>query len=288
MINFTLRQVEIFLAVAKTLNMSKAAQELNMTQAAVSMAISEFEKFLSQKLFERISNKLFLNENGRSLIPKAVAIYDMAKEIDRTVWPKTIRVSSSSTIGNYILPVRLGEYLKKFNDCFVSLTVGNTDQVIKDILSFEADVGFIEGPCTDPDIRSEVFSRDNLYIFCSLTNPLSKIKNVDTKRLLACNWILREKGSGTREVIENALKDNLALMNISMELGHSEAIKNAVMSDLGISCLSEVVLKNYIDFGLICLVDTEMNPITRDLYIILHKEKYLSSVLKQFIDFIRL
>jgi len=287
MINFTLRQIEIFLTVAKTLSMSKAAQKLNMTQAAVSMAIAELEKFLSEKLFDRSGNKLYLNENGRSFICQAERMYDMAKEIQDRKALKTIKISASSTIGNYVLPSILGKYLKINSDTHFLLTVKNSEEVLAEILNFEADIGFIEGYCSSRSIKSEVFASDNLYIFCSPTSPLSTRKNVTTDELLNHRWILREKGSGTREVIEHALGDKLSKMNVYMELGHSEAIKNAVLSNMGISCLSEYVLKSYIDFGMIKIVDTPINPIKRDLYMISHKDKFIGNTLEKFISYIK-
>jgi len=287
MISITLRQIEIFLAVSHCMSMSKAAEELNLTQSAVSMAINELEKYISARLFDRSGKKLFLNEKGRALIPKAVAIYDMAKEIESSKWHGSIKISASSTIGNYILPSKLGEYIKKYPENPISLSVKNTDDVVNEILHFQADVGFIEGPCTNNQIDMKLYSKDRLFVFCASTNPLACEKNVTVEMLMNYRWILREKGSGTREVVEKALSDIFVHLNIYMELGHSEAIKNAVLADIGISCLSEVVLKNYIDSGLLKPVNTNLNPIVRNLYIIKHKDKYVSDTLRNFLNFIK-
>jgi len=287
MISITLRQIEIFLAVSRTMSMSKAAEELNLTQSAVSMAINELEKYISGRLFDRSGKKLFLNGKGRTLIPKAVAVYDMAKEIDTSKWHESIKISASSTIGNYIMPSKLGKYIKKHPKIPVSLSVKNTDEVVNEILNFQADVGFIEGPCTNSQIDIEFFAKDRLFVFSASSSPLAHEKNVTVEKLMGYRWILREKGSGTREVVEKALSDISARLNVYMELGHSEAIKNAVLADIGISCLSEVVLENYIASDLLKTVDTSLNPVTRDLYIIMHKDKYISDSLQNFLDFIK-
>lgn len=286
MISITLRQIEIFLAVARTMSMSKAAEELYLTQSAVSMAIHELEKYVSGRLFDRSGKKLYLNGKGRTLISKAVAVYDMAKEIDTSNWHESIKISASSTIGNYILPSKLGKYIKKYPEIPVSLSVKNTDEVVNEILNFQADIGFIEGSCTNSEVDVEFFAKDRLFVFCAPSSPLADENNVTVDRLMDYRWILREKGSGTREVVEKALSDISAHMNIYMELGHSEAIKNAVLADIGISCLSEVVLEKYISSGLLRRVDTALNPVTRNLYIIMHKDKYISDSLQNFLDFI--
>jgi len=267
--------------------MSKAAEELNLTQSAVSMAINEMEKYISERLFDRSGKKLYLNGKGRALIPKAVAVYDMAKEIDTSNWHESIRIIASSTIGNYILPFKLGKYIKKYPEMPISLSVKNTEEVVNDILNFQADIGFIEGPCTNSQIDIKFFSKDRLFVFCSANSVLANENNVTVDRLMEYRWILRERGSGTREVIEKALNDIPAHPNIYMELGNSEAIKNAVFADIGISCLSEVVLKQYIKSGLLKIVDTDLNPIIRNLYLIMHKDKYVSDSLNNFLSFIQ-
>jgi len=287
MISITLRQIEIFLAVSRSMSMSRAAEELNLTQSAVSMAINELEKYMSERLFDRSGKKLFLNGKGRALIPKAVAVYDMAKEIEVGKWHEAIRISASSTIGNYILPSKLGEYIKEYPETTVSLSVKNTDEVVNEILNFQADIGFIEGPCTSNQIDIKLFAKDRLFVFCAPSSTLANEKHVTVEKLMGYRWILREKGSGTREIVEKALSDNSVRLNIYMELGHSEAIKNAVLADIGISCLSEVVLENYIASGLLKVVNTKLNPIVRNLYIIMHKDKYLSDSLKHFLNFIQ-
>lgn len=287
MISITLRQIEIFLAVSRSMSMSRAAEELNLTQSAVSMAINELEKYISERLFDRSGKKLFLNGKGRALIPKAVAVYDMVKEIEADKWHEAIRISASSTIGNYILPSKLGEYIKEYPETTISLSVKNTDEVVNEILDFQADIGFIEGPCTNNQIDIKFFAKDNLFVFCAPSSTLANEKNVTVEKLMGYRWILREKGSGTREVVEKTLSDNSVRLNIYMELGHSEAIKNAVLADIGISCLSEVVLENYIASGLLKVVNTNLNPIVRNLYIIMHKDKYLSDSLKHFLHFIQ-
>lgn len=286
MFNFTLRQLEIFLTVSKTLNMSIAAQKLNMTQAAVSMAIKELEQFLFERLFDRSNNKLFLTESGRSFVVNAQKVYDMAKELEEQRSLTTIKISASSTIGNYILPLQLGNYLKNNKDVYFLLSVKNTDQVISDVLNFEADIGFIEGYWVNPQITATIFAQDNLYIFCSGTNKISDRKCLSLEEVLAMKWILREKGSGTREVIEHTFRDKLNLMNVYMELGHSEAIKNAVIGDMGISCLSEFVIKSNVDLGILKIIDTDVNPIQRNLYLIMNKDKYANNALKRFMEFI--
>ncbi|TYB33876.1 MAG: LysR family transcriptional regulator [Flexistipes sinusarabici] len=287
MIGITLRQIEIFLAVSRSMSMSKAAEDLNLTQSAVSMAINELEKYISDRLFDRSGKKLFLNGKGRALIPKAVAVYDMAREIEVGKWHESIKISASSTIGNYILPSKLGKYIKEHPETTISLSVKNTDEVVNEILNFQADIGFIEGPCTNNQIDIKLFTKDQLFVFCAPNSTLANEKNVTVEKLMNYRWILREKGSGTREVVEKALNDIFAHLNIYMELGHSEAIKNAVLADIGISCLSEVVLKNYIASGLLKTVDTNLDPIVRNLYIIMHKDKYLFDSLKNFLNYIQ-
>jgi len=289
--NITLRQLAAFAAVASTGSVTQAADQLCISQPAASMSLAELEKQLNGKLFDRLGNKLVLNDRGRLLWPKAIEALARVKEIeslfadDGLESQGLLKLSSSSTIGNYVLPQLMGRFVSQYPHVNLSLDVGNTEQVIDHIANFQADIGFIEGVCHHPQVHAESWLPDRLVIFTAPSHPLAKMQQVGVEDLVKARWILREAGSGTRNVFERVVEQSLPNLSVYLEIGHSEAIKRAVAAGLGVSCLSILVVEDAIQRGELVEIQVPFLELSRPLYILWHKEKYQSELFKAFSSF---
>lgn len=287
----TLRQLEIFLAVAETEHVTKASQRLFLTQSAVSMAISELENQIGTPLFDRLGRRLVLNDRGRLLLPHAAEIVRQVRNVETmlTVAGNPIagelKVSASTTIGNYLLPYLLGGFVDRYPDVVPTLQVGNTEQVQTWILSGECDLGFIEGYAHHKEIEALPWLDDELVVIASPRDPLSRKKELDSSDLEGVEWIVREKGSGTEEIFESEISRRLGQFNILMRLGHTEAIKKAVESGLGIGCLSSLSVGREIEQGWLVRLPVPLLNLRRKLLIVLHRRKNRTSLLTEFLAF---
>ena len=170
--NITMRQLEIFTAIATYGNVTRAASELLLSQSAASMALAELENQLGQKLFSRNGKKLVLNEAGRALMPKAAELLERLAEIGELFnsgssrFAGSIRVGASSTIGNYLIPQYLGRFVDKHPAVDIILEVGNTDQIINSLLDYKIDIGYIEGICNHKLIENYSLAAGSAGYFC--------------------------------------------------------------------------------------------------------------------------
>lgn len=195
----TLRQLEVFTEVQKSGSTTQASQQLALSQSAVSASLTDLENQLNVQLFDRVGKRLVTNEHGRLLYPKAIALLEQAGEIEQLFKSDAgaLRFAASTTIGNYMLPEMLGAYRAVHENTPVELFISNTEEVIKAVLEFRADMGLIEGVCHSPELITEPWLEDELVIFCSPDNPLSGKSNVTPDDLKNVAWVLRERGSGT-------------------------------------------------------------------------------------------
>lgn len=288
MLRTTLRQIEVFVATAQKGNVTQAAGALGLTQSAASMALADFESQLGVRLFDRIGKRLALNEDGRMLYPQAVEMIERAHELEqfgKAARPVDLRLGASSTIGNYLLPQMLGRFRQTRPGSRFELEVGNTRQVMQRVLHFEVDVGFVEGPCTDADIEAIFWRADELAICTRPGDPLAQPGAATVEALRNADWILRERGSGTREVVEQLLTSQLGEIRLAMELGGTEAIKRAVESGMGISCLPKIALVGAIERGNLVMLDTPFLKLTRAFHILLHKQKHRTEGLESLLEF---
>jgi DNA-binding transcriptional LysR family regulator len=291
MLRTTLRQIEVFVATAQRGNVTQAGAALGMTQSAASMALADFENQLGARLFDRVGKRLVLNGDGRMLYPRAVEMVERAHELEQLFGQDgravDLRLGASSTVGNYLLPQLIGQFRKQRPGSRFALEVGNTRQVMQRVLHFEVDVGFVEGPCMDPDIEPIFWRSDELAICARPDDPLTQPGGATIEALRAAEWILREPGSGTREVVEQLLTSQLGDIKLAMELGGTEAIKRAVESGIGISCLPRIALVGAIERGNLVMLDTPFLRLTRALHILLHKQKHRTEGLDSLLAFCR-
>ncbi|AIU73395.1 MAG: LysR family transcriptional regulator [Enterobacterales bacterium] len=284
--HITLRQLEVFTEVLKCGSTTQASSALSLSQSAVSAALSDLETQLSVRLFDRVGKRLVVNEHGRLLYPKAMALLEQAGEIEHLFQSEAgaLRIAASSTIGNYILPKMIAGYRRDFPAVPLELNVGNSRDVINAVADFRVDLGLIEGPCHMPDLLTQTWQQDELVVFAAPDHPLLQAP-VTLDALAQAPWILREAGSGTREVVEHILLSHLSHFDLVMELGNSEAIKHAVRYGIGISCLSRRVIEEQLQTGVLVEVPVPLPRLNRALYLIHHRQKHMSKALERFLSY---
>jgi DNA-binding transcriptional LysR family regulator len=284
--HITLRQLEVFAEVLKSGSTTQASQMLALSQSAVSAALTDLEGQLGVQFFDRVGKRLVVNEHGRLLYPRALATLEQATEIEQLFREDNghIRVFASSTIGNYILPEIIARYRRDFPVLPLELSVGNSQDVINAVSDFRVDIGLIEGPCHAAEIIAEPWLEDELVVFAAPGSSLLT-GEVTLDRLAQAPWILRERGSGTREIVDYLLLSHLPEFHMGMELGNSEAIKHAVRHGLGISCLSRRVIAEQLDSGTLVELQVPLPRLTRMLWRIHHRQKHLSNALQRFLRY---
>ena len=280
----TLRQLEVFLAIARTESTTRASKELSLSQSAVSAALHELELQLNTQLFERIGKRLLLNENARLLFPRAQAMLDQAQELEQLFsrGKSRLAIGASTTIGNYLLPQVISRDHCAYPETNFTLKVGNTAEIVSAVASLEVDAGFIEGPCHCSDLEVMPWCKDELVIVVGNNHPLAREPKITNTDIAHGAWILRETGSGSREVMDQLLLPHLGSLNLVMEMGNSEAIRSTLLHDRHISCLPLSVVNGELERGELHRIAHP--PFFRQLYIIRHQQKHLSAGLQTFLS----
>ncbi|MFZ6848666.1 LysR family transcriptional regulator [Undibacterium sp. RuRC25W] len=288
--HITLRQLEVFVAIARSGSGTAAANQLALSQSAASSALSDLENQLGEPLFNRIGKRLQLNENGRYLLPKAEALLEGANDIEqsfKTGVPIRLRLYASMTIGNDVLPGLAAQFLRQEPDSRLEIAIGNSQDVTEALLSFRADFGLIEAPCHDSRLVAEPWLHDQMQLFCHTSHPLANT-TPELSQLKQAAWILREPGSGSREVTEAAFAPHLGVLNSVLELGSAEAIMRAVSTSLGIACVSERAIHDKLLSGEFAPIHTPWAQLSRRFYLVYHQEKILSGGLRRFRELCRM
>jgi DNA-binding transcriptional LysR family regulator len=169
----------------------------------------------------------------------------------------------------------------------VKLHVQNTAHIVHQVAHYEIDLGLIEGDCSHPDIEVQTWVEDELVVFCAPQHHLAKRGQATMEELTHEAWILREQGSGTRLTFDQAMRHHRSALNIRLELEHTEAIKRAVESGLGIGCISRLALRDAFRRGSLVPVETPDLDLARQFYFIWHKQKYQTSAMREFLELCR-
>jgi len=288
----SLRQLQIFTAVAESGSTAAAADVVALSQSAASAGLNELESMLKNKLFDRVGKRLILNDNGRMLLPQARQMLDAAASIERQFnvheGPTGLRIGASTTIGIYLLPSILAASSTPEAQP-PSVQIANTADIATAVENFEIDMGMIEGPCNQAELIVEPWIQDELVIVCAPTHPIlsNSTAKIGVKPLREAAWLLREVGSGTRETVEQALIPHLHALREAGEFSNTEAIKHASAAGLGLACLSRLAVRDMIATGQLIQLSTTLPPLHRHFYLIHNRRKILSSRLQHFIDYCR-
>lgn len=285
----TLRQLEIFEKVAAFEHVTKASEQLFITQSAVSMAINSLETFAGAPLFERQGKRLLLNDRGRLILGQVRQILHKAKTIEQLLIESvgeplgTLKVGASTTIGNYMMPALIARFTERFSRAKALLQVGNTGQIEQALEAGALDLGIVEGPFHIASLQAITWRSDELVVIVGQDHPWAVQKAASKKVLSNAQWIVREKGSGTREVFESAMKKKNIAWTVSIELGHTEAIKKAVEAGLGVSCLSRMAVDRELKNKWLVEVATTLD-LRRKLIILTRNDSHRTSLLNAFLS----
>lgn len=282
----TLRQLEIFSAIYQEGTITRAARRIGLSQAAASQALAELETQLNRRLFDRNGRRLRSNSAGRELLPWAIQVLDRVRDIETGAERSflNLRLCASLTVGNYMLPSLIARFARRHRGACFQMEIGNTDHVVASVRQLESDAGWIEGVFRHPDLQSFLWRQDRLVIIAAPNHPLAG-RRVTVAELAESSWVLREKGSGTRGVFEDAIAGKFRLLHVPVELGGIGAVKRAVMAGAGLSCISRSAIGLELRAGQLRLVYAPWLGLRREITLLLHRQKFLDRGLREFLRF---
>lgn len=287
---FTLRQLQVFTAIARVENVSQASRALAMSQSAVSGALLDLERQFDVRLFERVGRRLTLSELGRALWPQAEALCEQARELERNLAQHEageLRVGATLTIGNHVCPPLMASFMRENAGARVTLRIANTAEVAHAVKAFAIDVGLVEGELSDPELVVTPWRGDELAVFCSPSHPLAKKRLLSDADLTSSRWIVREPGSGTRQAFERALHGLLPDVRIALELTQTEAILGAVEAGLGLGCVSKLALEDAFRRRTLVRCRVPHRDFRRSFFFVLHGRKFRSPALERWLELCR-
>ncbi len=289
-------KLKVFCTVAETKSFSKTSEIIHLTQPAVSLQIQALEEIYETKLFDRSSSTVSLTPAGEVLYKYAkeiLALYASAEKVigDITGLVKgSISIGASSTIGNYLLPGVITDFKKTHPKIRIHMLVGNTKRVIEFLNSGNIDLGLVEGEVTRQKMMVEKLIPDELLVVVPSFHPWAKKKEISISDLIKEPFILREGGSGTRQMIEKFLAGHgisAQDMKISMVLGNTEAIKGAVENGLGVSMLSRWAARKECKYGTLQLIRIKEGKVPREFSLILNKNSVSSHAVDEFLTYLK-
>jgi len=289
--NATIRQLQIFSVAASHLSFARAAENLHLTHAAISLQIKQLEEVSGTLLFERIGKRVFLTEAGEILLDHTRQILQSLKEADAALLALKglkggrIAVAVAST-AEYFAPGLLAEFRRTQADVRIRLLIDNRDTVSRLLAGNEVDVAIMGRPPAELDAVAVSFAPHPLVIVASADHPLARRANVAVEDLAGETLIVRESGSGTRSAMEEFFQERSIKPRIGMEMGSNEAIKQAVVAGLGISFISLHTLGLELSVGRLCILKVEGTPVMRRWHIVRHRSKHLTPALAAFWDFV--
>lgn len=284
----TLKHLKIFVTVYQEESITNAAKKLGITQPATSLAIRELETYYQTKLFERSGRGIRITESAAHLYPDAVRLMSLYHEIDKNMknWNTNgkLNIGSSISIGSCILPQLILRFSQKYPALNIYVKVDSSDIIEQNILENHLDLALIEGIIHSDKICSEIFLDDELIPICNRFHSLANAKEVELASLKNEHFLLREKNSGTRELVES----NFSLQNFhiepSWESTSTAALINAVSSGLGISILPKRMLEKQLRTHQVSSFTIKDLDLKRHYYLIYHKHKYISPAIKDLFD----
>lgn len=282
----TIRHLKIFVTVCEEGGITQAGHKLFMAQPTVSAAISELEKQYGTKLFDRISRKLYLTDAGQKLLPYARHITSMFDEMENLAHDLedsgTLKIGTSITIGNRLLTGLLETFAGMHPDTMVKVRIDNSEKIEQAVLNNYIDFGLIEGVAHSPVLISEAFRDDELVLVCSSKHEWAKYKSINPYKLQQESFLMRERGSGAREILESALLLHEVEIEPAWESVSTQAIIQGVIRQHGIAVLPLLLVEEHLAKGELAAVPIEGVSLKRKFSFIYHKDKYLTPAARAF------
>lgn len=283
----TLRHLEIFVAVADAGSMTAASEKLYISQPTVSQAIMELERYYGTKLFDRMGKKLYRTQAGERLLSYArhvtSLVSDMALQMTQVEATGVLRVGASATVGILFLPEQVKRFQQAAGSIQIQAVVKNTLDIEQHLLKNELDIGLVEGDIHSSDLLTHPFAEDELVIVCGQGNPFYGKKKIDPHALQNQSYLMREVGSGTRELFEYAMAVKTLSWQTVWESNSFESIKRAAIADLGLAVLSRELVSQELASGALWHISTPFLNLKRNWTVVYHKNKYLTAAMQAFI-----
>lgn len=291
MLHFTFRQLSVFEAVARHLSYSRAAEELHLTQPAVSMQIKQLEENAGTPLFEQLGKKIYLTEAGRELSHYSRVIAQQLAEAESVLGELKglqrgkLKISVAST-ANYFVPQLLAIFSQRFPTVTVSLDVTNRQALLAQLVNNEMDMAIMGQPPEGMHLVAESFMENPLVVIAPVNHPLAATKKIPLARLQSETFLVREQGSGTRVAMERFFSQHGIQFQAGMEMSSNEAIKQAVQAGLGLGILSLHTIELELETKRLKVLDVKGFPIMRHWYVVHRKDKRLSTAAQAFKAFL--
>lgn len=288
----TLRHMLIFRTVCETdCNATRAAETLHMTQPAVSLAIKELERYYGVRLFDRIGRRLQITDAGRQFLQYAIHISDLFADMETGLrnWGTRgmLRVGASITIGSQFMPSYVKAFSGQLPGIDVRVVIEQADRLEKKLLANELDCALTEGIAHDPGIVSQAYMEDRLSVICPADGLWRQGQTISLEEFQRQRFLLREPGSGTREVVDRTLAQAGIGVTPIWEAMSTTALVNAVINGLGISVLPHRMILPALNRGLIATVNVQDMVFRRSFYIIYHRDKFLTDAAQAFLALCR-
>jgi DNA-binding transcriptional LysR family regulator len=289
-LHLTLRQLKVFEAVARHLNYTRAAEELHLTQPAVSMQVKQLEESLGVSLFEQLGKRIHLTESGQEVLTYARHITQQVDELEavlnriKGLSGGRLRISVATT-ANYFIPTLLGTFSRRYPDVTVSLDVTNRETLLRQLNENTVDLVIMGQPPAEADVDAQAFMDNPLVVVAPPDHPLARAKKIPLARLQEETFLVREPGSGTRIAMERFFSERGMKLKTGMEVGSNEAIKQSVQAGLGLGLLSRDTVEQELSLKRLVILDVAEFPIMRHWYVVHRKGKRLSAVAKAFKQF---
>jgi len=286
-----LNQLKIFHVAAKEESFTRAAAALFLTQPGISKHLKDLEEYYGTRLFDRLGKKVALTQAGEILFAKTETIFNMIEqlkvEIDELqgLQGGFLKIGASMTIGVYVLPPVLGRFREIYPQVDISLDVAVNRQVEEHILNNAIDIGFLGAPAADARLVTGPFLTDELVVIVPTGHEWTRRDVVPPHELIGQNFVMAKEGSGTRRIIEARLAEQGVTLKKTIEFGHTEAVKKAVESGLGVGILSKLAIVREEHLGLIKSLRLEGVDLTRTFFFAYRRDKYLSRVTKTFLQY---
>ena len=284
----TLKELNFFYKLCENPQVTQVASELNISQSAISLAIKSLETSLNEQLFDRIGKKLILNEKGKYFKEKTLSSYlaliDASTIFQENKLAGNIKIAASKTISNYIMPNIYYDFLSKYKDVKLDILTINSSNIIDKILKSELDIGLIEVDTQNSSLIKEKLADDELIVVSS-DEKYPQIAFIDA---IKKRWILRETGSGTREIFMNKIGEIAKELDIFMQLQDFEEIKTIVLNNKNtVTSLSKVIVQKELDEKKLFQIKLKNLELKREFYLVYHKEKSKNLLFETFVEFIK-
>jgi DNA-binding transcriptional LysR family regulator len=279
----TLEQLRIFVAVAEREHVTAAARALNLTQSAVSNAVAALEERHAVRLFDRVGRGIALNETGRAFLPEARRVLASAQAAETALTDMgslgrgRVTLFASQTIASYWLPSRLVAFHLAHPGVELDVSIGNTQGAAEAVRDGSAELGLVEGELDDPALLQDVVGADRLVILAPPGHPLTEIAEPTAADLLCGPWVLRERGSGTRSTLEDAVQAaglDPSRLDVALTLPSNEAVLAAAEAGAGAAALSQSVAASSVAAGRLAAIAYDLPA--RSYRLLRHKERYRS------------